>query len=120
MRLTFGMLFTALIISLLTGGSTYGDNPYTDPKGFIDKNKIKMDFLTIQKAAQLYKISEGSFPPDIDTLVSNGYLDKRSSLGPWGNSYEIEIDGEQIIVTTYGADGKEGGAGRDADISSND
>jgi competence protein ComGC len=120
MKKPYLLIITAILYLVLTGGSTYGDNPYTDPKGFIDKNKIKMDFLTIQKAAQLYEISEGSFPPDIDTLVSNGYLDKRSSLDPWGNSYEIEIDGEQIIVTTYGADGKEGGAGRDADISSND
>ncbi|MGR3317800.1 MAG: type II secretion system protein GspG [Candidatus Anammoxibacter sp.] len=120
MRLVFGLLFVAFMMLPFTGGTVFGDNVYTNPKGVITKNKIKIDFMTIKRAAQMYEASEGKLPADIDTLISSGYLDKRSSLDKWGNVYKIEIDGNQVIVMTFGADGKKGGTGKDLDISSKD
>jgi general secretion pathway protein G len=39
---------------------------------------------------------------------------------PWGNDYVYQTDGDEFLVISYGADGKEGGDGYDKDITSAD
>jgi len=49
----------------------------------------------------------------------DGYLEK-VPIDPWGNLYAYASDGQQFIIKSFGADGAEGGDGKNADIDSRD
>ncbi len=100
--------------------------------------KAKNDIRAIESALQLYKIDNGSYPtteqglmalvkkPDIEPIPRHyrdgGYLDYESiPLDPWGNAYIYRSPGEgdrEYEIISFGADGREGGEGVDADIRS--
>ncbi|HEC98449.1 MAG TPA: type II secretion system protein GspG [Nitrospirae bacterium] len=100
--------------------------------------KATNDIRAIESALQLYKIDNGSYPtteqglialvkkPDVEPIPrhyrNGGYLDSESTpLDPWGNEYIYRSPGEgdrEYEIISFGADGKEGGEGVDADIRS--
>lgn len=100
--------------------------------------KATNDIRAIESALQLYKIDNGSYPtteqglialvkkPDVEPIPKHyrngGYLDYESTpLDPWGNEYIYRSPGEgdrEYEIISFGADGKEGGEGVDADIRS--
>ena len=50
------------------------------------------------------------------------YISKDIPTDPWGNAYNYESpgpNGEDFVITSYGADGAPGGDGNNADINSN-
>lgn len=57
---------------------------------------------------------------DCKRYAPNGYIDGKVPQDSWGNDFLYESDGKQFTITTFGADGAEGGEGPDADISSKD
>lgn len=63
-------------------------------------------------------------PPVPDNYPPDGYLSsRRLPKDPWGNDYVYIVpgrDGRPYEVVSYGADGRPGGAGDAADISSAD
>ena len=78
----------------------------------------------------LFHLEVGRYPTTDEGLVAlsvapagvddwNGpYLKKKDiPADPWGNDYELEFDGNKVKVTSLGADGAEGGTGRDTDYS---
>lgn len=47
------------------------------------------------------------------------YLDDALPLDPWGNPYQYVVpgpDGKPFLIFSFGADGKPGGTGNDADV----
>jgi general secretion pathway protein G len=47
------------------------------------------------------------------------YLDEALPLDPWGNPYQYGVpgaNGQPVAIYSFGADGKRGGEGNDADI----
>jgi general secretion pathway protein G len=95
--------------------------------------KAAADIKGIEEALHLFKLDCGFYPPSgsgIDALVHagnarcrnpnpEGYLDKLP-IDPWGNPYAYFSDGQKFMIKSYGADGQEGGDGKNADISSDD
>lgn len=95
--------------------------------------KAGADIKGIEEALNLFKLDCGFYPPSgggIEALVHpgnarchnpnpEGYLDK-VPVDPWGNQYAYFSDGQKFIIKSYGADGQEGGDGKNADISSDD
>ena len=93
--------------------------------------KAKADVKAIEEALHLFKLDCGFYPSTgqgLDALVAGGgvacrkfspegYLDK-VPLDPWDHRYVYFSDGQNIIVKSYGADGQEGGEGKNADIDS--
>jgi general secretion pathway protein G len=95
----------------------------------------KQDIATLMQALKLYRLDNQRYPTTeqgLQALVarpsaapipqnwkSGGYLD-RLNRDPWGNTYQYLSPGTrgEIDVFSYGADGKPGGAGIDADIGS--
>ncbi|MGD9893235.1 MAG: type II secretion system protein GspG [Dehalococcoidia bacterium] len=51
----------------------------------------------------------------IPALVEGGQLEK-VPLDAWGNAYEYRTDDQRFTLTSFGADGVEGGDGDAADI----
>jgi general secretion pathway protein G len=97
-----------------------------------DARKVKAtaDIKGIEEALHLFKLDCGFYPSSgqgLEALVpggsvsncrkysADGYLD-RVPVDPWGNKYVFFSDGSNYIVKSYGADGQEGGEGKNADI----
>jgi general secretion pathway protein G len=103
----------------------------------VDVAKVKRaqsDIRAIQTALDLYRLDNFKYPtteqglqalvkqpvdPTITNYAPSGYL-KSLPKDPWGNVYIYASpgsDGRDYEITTYGRDGKPGGEGYDADIS---
>ncbi|UCD72360.1 MAG: type II secretion system major pseudopilin GspG [Syntrophobacterales bacterium] len=97
------------------------------------QTKAKMDITAIETALNLYRLDNGGYPSTeqgLEALVSKpttgvipknwkeeGYLGKVPK-DPWGTPYVYLCPGihEEFDLVSYGADGMEGGEGKDADI----
>ena len=95
----------------------------------------KQDIAVIGQALKLYRLDNQRYPsseqglqalvskPEIAPLPPNwktgGYIE-RLPRDPWGNAYVYVSPGlhGEIDIMSFGADGKSGGAGVDADIGS--
>lgn len=95
-------------------------------------NRAKQDIRSIETALNLYRLDNFKYPTTdqgLQALVTNpgdtvapnwkpgGYL-MRIPRDPWNNPYHYRYPGQHgdFDVWTYGADGKEGGEGTNADI----
>lgn len=94
------------------------------------RTKALADIKGIEEALHLFKLDNGFYPSTgqgIQALVQcpsnarncnpDGYLEKLPT-DPWGNPYAYFSDGQDFIIKSYGADGQEGGDGKNADIDS--
>ncbi len=77
----------------------------------------------LKTALIAYKLKFKRFPDSLDELVSNSkniqFLDPPEIPDdPWGNPYNYRREGSKFVISSYGADGAQGGSGLDADISS--
>ena len=104
----------------------------------VDKARVtraQADIRAISTALDLYRLDNFKYPtseqglqalvkqpadPSITNYPAGGYL-KSLPIDPWNNPYQYVSpgpDGRDYEITTYGRDGKPGGDGYDADISS--
>ena len=103
----------------------------------VDVAKVRRaasDIKAIETALDLYKLDNFKYPtteqglqalvkqpadPTITNYAPGGYL-RTMPKDPWGNIYQYASpgsDGRDYEITTFGADGKPGGEGYNADIS---
>ena len=97
------------------------------------QTKAAADIKEIEQALALYKLDNGFFPTSeqgLQALVTqpttglvprrwnpDGYLSKLP-IDPWGTPYAYQSDGSAYVLKSFGADGAEGGEGKNADIDS--
>jgi general secretion pathway protein G len=103
-------------------------------RGATDKAKrvkAMADLHEIQTALDRYYLDNGNYPTGdqgLQALVSapssgrvptnyedGGYI-QRVPTDPWGTPYFYQSDGNTYTLKSYGADGVEGGEGKNADI----
>lgn len=90
--------------------------------------KAAADVKAIEQALNMFKLDNGFYPSTADGLNGlvtrpanarnfnpDGYLDKVPD-DPWGNPYAYFSDGSDVVIKSYGADGQEGGEGKNGDI----
>ena len=125
------LLIVLLIIGLLAA--------FVGPKYFgqIGKSQAQVAKAQIEafdKALDQYRLDTGRYPTTaqgLDALFAapaneanwkGPYLKKAVPLDPWGNRYQYTAPGTQpnraFEIVAMGRDGKLGGSGEDADISS--
>jgi len=122
------LLVVMVIIGLLSG--------YVAPRlfGQISKAEIKAaqaQIDALQKALDQYRIDTGSYPPTalgLRGLMQRGshprwagpYLTKSVPPDPWGRPYVYRSPGEhgEFDLLSLGRDGRAGGTGEDADVTS--
>jgi general secretion pathway protein G len=102
--------------------------------GYMSSSKVKTAHVQIaayQTALELYHLDMGRYPQSSDGLGAlakapsgaagwaGPYLDKAVANDPWGTPYDYSAsaDGSTYKLRSFGADGKEGGEGDNADIS---
>jgi general secretion pathway protein G len=97
--------------------------------------EAKIQIKNFETALKIFKMDNGFYPsteqglkalispPEVGQIPENyrpgGYLEKKSiSPDPWGNEYIYISPGEHgdYDIISYGADGKPGGEGYNADI----
>lgn len=99
------------------------------------KTQARVQIRSVEQALELFKLDNGFFPTTeqgLEALVrmpesgrtpknyrKGGYLD-RLPKDPWGNAYVYLSPGSHgdYDISSYGADGTQGGEGEDADINS--
>jgi general secretion pathway protein G len=99
------------------------------------RTKAQVDIKNIEEALGLFKLDNGYYPsteqglqalvtkPDVGKIPTKfpdkGYL-KKVPLDPWGNPYVYLSPGVHgdFDIISYGADGEQGGSGKNADINS--
>ena len=126
------LMAVLLIIALLAGLAA------TNFMGQTDKAKVtatKADMSTLAQAVNMFKLDTGRLPTeemglwelveeptDVDGWTPGGYLGQESvPKDAWKNEYVYMLNpesGKPFVIISYGADGKEGGTGYDADIES--
>ncbi len=123
------LLVVIVIIGLLAG--------YVGPKYFsqVGKSEVKVAKAQIEafdKALDQYRLDNHHYPSTAQGLAAlntkpanepkwgGPYLKKEVPTDPWGNPYQYRQPGEhgEYDLFSYGRDGKPGGSGEDADITS--
>ena len=125
------MLVVLVIIGLLAG--------LVGPKLFtkVDSSKVQTaqtQVKMLKGALETMRLDIGRFPtteeglallnesPKDETLRAKWkgpYLDEALPNDPWGNPYQYSVpgsNGQPFALYSFGADGKKGGEGNDADI----
>ena len=114
------IMIVVVIIGLLAGVVTYATTGYLERA---KRQKARSDLRTLSGAVDSYYLSTGKYPENTDGLkvLVPGYV-KAIPKDPWGHDYLYVQPGKlgPFDVISYGADGKEGGSGADADLNSND
>ena len=122
-------------MALVAGVAAMAANPDAMRQESARRIAARQDIGVFLQALKLYRLDNGRYPsqeqglaalvqkPTIGPVPNNwkdgGYIE-RVPHDPWGNSYKYLNPGAhgEIDVFSYGADGKEGGEGNDADIGS--
>ena len=123
------LLVVMVIIGLLAG--------YVGPRFFgqIGKSEVKVaraQLDALQKALDQYRIDAGRYPSTEQGLVAlrekpvdevrwaGPYLSKAVPKDPWGHDYQYRSPGEhgEYDLLSFGHDGRPGGEGEDADLTS--
>jgi general secretion pathway protein G len=103
-------------------------------RGATDKakrTKATADLAELKTALDRYYLDNGSYPttdqglqalvtvPTSGRIPANyeegGYI-QRVPPDPWGSNYVYQSNGSSYVLKSYGADGAEGGEGKNADI----
>ncbi|MDB4489364.1 type II secretion system major pseudopilin GspG [bacterium] len=89
--------------------------------------KAKADITAIDSAVESFQTDNSArLPESLEALVEkdefgSSYLKQTVvPVDPWGNEYIFEPDGaggSGYLIWTYGADGSQGGEGKDADFN---
>ena len=105
-----GLLATIVIINVMPAADRAANT------------KARADIATLEQAIEMYRLDHLTYPTvaeGLQTLVAGHYI-RRLPNDPWGNPYRYAIPGRQgqpFEISSYGADGREGGEGADADIT---
>ena len=83
--------------------------------------KAEADIATLEQGVEMYRLNRMNYPTageGLQALVSQGFI-KRLPNDPWTNPYRYAVpgrNGQAFDIYSYGADGREGGEGDNADI----
>lgn len=122
------LLIVMVIIGLIVG--VVGPRYF----GQLSKSEIKAakaQISSLRKALDVYRLDNGSYPdqqtglsglmvaPQGSNKWKGPYLEKEVPADPWSNAYIYRIPGEkrEFDLISLGADGRQGGAEENADIT---
>jgi len=110
------IMVVVVIIGLLAGAVAMRYGGVTDKAR---ATRARSDIATIIDAVELYYLNYSRYPSNSQGLDA---LDNvKSTTDPWGNPYIYNRPGpedEPFEIISFGADGREGGEGPNADIYS--
>ena len=111
------IMIVVVIIGLMAGLVTYATAGYLERA---KRQRARSDLVTYSGAVDSYYLAKGSYPDNEDGLKALvPEFIKVLQNDPWGKAYLYVCPGKSgpYDIVTYGADGREGGTGADADIT---
>jgi len=84
--------------------------------------KARADIATLEQTLDIYKLEHQRYPTSeegLEALVAGNFL-RRLPNDPWNRPYRYASPGrggQPFTVASWGADGREGGSGENADIA---
>ena len=84
--------------------------------------KARADIATLEQGVEMYRLDNQRYPTGeegLQALVAGDYI-RRLPNDPWNHPYRYSApgrDGRPFTIATWGADGREGGSGENADIA---
>jgi len=113
------MLVVVTIIAMFAGLAAYRLWPHVDTARI---TRARTDIATLLGALEMYRLKTGTFPTTEQGLQAvRQFLKSDVPLDPWGRPYVYKYpgsQGEDPEIICYGADGRAGGEGINADIVS--
>jgi len=111
------MVVVAIIALLATTAGIYLFGALDDA----DQAKAQAEIKALKGAVTAYMLRNNRRLPDSLEQVAPFMDPPRIPQDPWGNAYVYnKHDSRRYTITSYGADGRPGGDGVNADISSDD
>ena len=110
------IMIVVVIIGLMAGVVTLATTGYLERA---KKERARSDIATYTTALDSYYLQKGRFPDTQEGLkVLVPDFVKAITTDPWGHPYQYLKPGKSTPyeIISYGADGREGGTGSDADI----
>ena len=122
----FTLLELMIVVAIIAIMAGFAVTRFT---GILDNTKVtavKTDFKTYEFAIEAYYMKNSQYPSidqGLQVLVDEGFIQKKKDalLDPWKNPYQYRYPGEYSDgpeIWSFGADGREGGDGVNADIFS--
>ena len=111
------IMIVIVIIGLLAGLVTVATTGYIERA---KRQRARSDLATYSGAVDAFYLAHGYYPDNQTGLkVLAPEFIKVIQNDPWGHSYQYVQPGKQgpYDIICYGADGKEGGTGADADMT---
>ena|SRR5688572_8482915 len=114
------VMIVVVIIGLLAGVVTYATREYLERA---KKQRARADVAVLVGAVDAFYLDKGRYPENQEGLkvLVPGFI-KSLPSDPWGRAYQYVQPGRRAAyeIVSYGADGREGGSGADADVASYD
>lgn len=111
------IMIVLVIIAIMAGTVTVSVAHYVDKAR---QTRVKTDITAFVGAVDGFYSENGRYPTNDEGLavLAPKYINK-VMVDPWNRPYQYIIPGKNSAyeVICYGADGKEGGSGADADIT---
>jgi general secretion pathway protein G len=114
------IMIVVVIIGLMAGLVTYATVGYLERA---KRQRARSDIATFAGAIDSYYLAKGQYPGnDLGLKALVPEFVKVLQNDPWGNPYLYVQPGKNgpYDIISYGADGREGGTGADADITNSD
>lgn len=123
------LLEIMIVLVILGGLIAILGNQVTKQLAKARVKEARIQISEIGKALDMFMTDCGSYPEELGALIEapesctnwgpDPYI-KKMPKDPWGKDFIYEINGGNYVLVSFGADGREGGSGNDADISSED
>ena len=114
------VMIVVVIIGLLAGIVTFATREYLERA---KKHRARADIANLVTAVDSFYLDKGRYPENQEGLkvLVPGFI-KSLPSDPWGKPYQYVQPGKRAAyeIVSYGADGREGGSGADADVASYD
>ena len=114
------VMIVVVIIGILAGAVTFATREYLERA---KRERARSDIATYSGAVDSFYLDQGRYPTNQEGLkaLAPNFV-KVIQNDPWGRPYQYVCPGRTAAfeIITYGADGREGGTGADADLSSAD
>jgi general secretion pathway protein G len=115
------IMIVVVIIGLMAGLITYATSGYL---ARAKAQRAKADLRTLAGAVDSFYGNNSRYPSNQEGLKALvGQYIQVLQNDPWGRPYlyvQPGRNGAPFEIVTYGADGREGGTGADADLTNND
>ncbi len=125
----FTILEIVIVFILLAGIMAFVGPKIFEQMGRAKSGEAKIKIQSLAGQIEIFKLEVGRYPENLAALVRqpagtegkwNGPYAKDADLkDAWGNDYRYTVpgNGKAYDITSFGADGKEGGEGENRDVT---